>query len=67
MDLRNLPKYIYFKDNRYVVSKVINGKNTFFKSFKKLYEAKDYRDKLIANNWEPLPLSEEEILDEELL
>lgn len=66
MDLRNLPKYIYFKDNRYVVSKVINGKNTFFKSFKKLYEAKDYRDKLIANNWEPLPLSEEEILDEKI-
>lgn len=54
-------KHIYYNNNKYIIQKSINGKNTYFKSFKKLDDAIEYRDKLIANNWKPLPSTEEEI------
>lgn len=54
-------KHIYHINNKYVITKSVNGKNTYYKSFTKLDDAIDYRDKLIENNWEPLPVTAEEI------
>lgn len=63
---RKLPTNIYIVQGRYVISKHINGKNTYFKSFKTLNEAMVYKRKLIDNNWEPLPLTEEEIYEQNI-
>lgn len=56
-------KYIFKVGNTYQIKKNINGKNKYFKSFDNLSDAIDYRDKLIANNWEKLPLTQEEIYE----
>ena len=61
---RKLPKHIYLVNNRYTITKWIDGRNTYFKSFGTLTEAVDYRDRLIANDWKPLDLTEEEILED---
>ena len=62
---RKLPKNIYLVQGRYVITKNINGKNTYFKSFKTLNEAMVYKRKLIDNNWEPLPLTDEELYEQD--
>lgn len=61
---RKLPKYIYQVQGRYVITKHINGQHKYFKSFKTLNEARVYKRKLIDNNWEPLPLTEDEIYEQ---
>ena len=61
---RKLPKHIYLVNNRYTITKWIDGKHTYFKSFGTLTEAVDYRDRLIANDWKPLDLTEDEILED---
>ena len=49
-------KHVYRSNsNKFVVSKSIDGKNKYFGTFETLHEAVQYRDRLIANNWEPLP------------
>ena len=63
---KKLPKYIRFNNNRYVITKWINGKCKYFKSFKTLGEAADYRNRLIDNNWEPLPLTDEEVREKNI-
>ena len=47
-----LRKYVHRANNRWVVQKHINGKLKSFKAFRKLNDAINYRDELIANNWE---------------
>ena len=54
-------KHIYKNNGKYNITKNINGKNRYFKRCDTLNEAIEYRDKLKQNNWEPLPLTEEEI------
>ena len=61
---RKLPKNIYLVNNRYIITKHINGKHTYFKSFATLNEAVVYRNRLIENDWKPLDLTDEEILEE---
>ena len=56
-----LNKHIYKVWGKYVISKSIKGEKIHFKTCKTLDEAITYRDKLIANDWEPLPLTPEEI------
>ena len=63
---RKLPKHIYLVNNRYTITKWIDGKHTYFKSFGTLTEAVEYRDRLIANDWKPLDLTEEEIIQESI-
>lgn len=53
-------KHIYKTASGYSITKSINGKHIYFKSLKTLNEAIEYRDRLIANNWEPLPETPEE-------
>ena len=55
-------KYIYKKKyGTYSIDKSINGKIKHFKTCKTVDEAIHYRNRLIANNWEPLPPTPEEI------
>ena len=63
---RKLPKHIYLVNNRYTITKWIDGKHTYFKSFGTLTAAVEYRDRLIANDWKPLDLTEEEIIQESI-
>lgn len=58
---QKLPKHIYKNTSGYSISKSVNGERIYFKNLPTLNEAVEYRDKLIANNWEPLPLTDEEI------
>lgn len=58
-------KYIHKAHNKWIVQKTINGKLKSFKSFKKLNDAIDYRDKLIENNWKELPETQEEITEKQ--
>ena len=54
-------KYVHKANNRWVVQKHINGKLKSFKSFKKLNDAIDYRNRLIENNWKEPPKTKDEI------
>jgi len=60
MKRQPIHKHIYKTASGYSITKSINGKPTYFKSLKTLNEAIEYRDRLIANNWEPLPETPEE-------
>ena len=55
-------KHIYKTHNTYTIVKSINGTPVHFKSFKDINEAMEYRDYLVANNWEKPPETEEEKL-----
>ena len=44
-------EYICKKHGLYFIQKCINGEMKYFKSFKSLKEAVDFRDKLIETNW----------------
>lgn len=59
-------KHIYKVGRKYSITKSINNKNTYFGSFDNINEAMEYRDKLIANNWQPLPETEEEKLEKNI-
>ena len=50
-----LTKHIYKIGNRYSVSKSINNKHVYFNSFDNLNDAIEYRDRLRANGWKPVP------------
>ena len=67
MNKRNkiLHRYIHRHGKRYSVTRTINGKTTVYKSFYNIDEAIKYRDLLIENNWEPLPLTPAEKLEKE--
>lgn len=56
-------KHIYKLNGRFRVEKSINGKHKVFKTFSNVDDAIKYRDKLIDNNWEPLPLTSEEVYE----
>ena len=58
-----LPKNIYKQGNKYIITKKVNGFSKYFKTLNTLDEAIRYKEKLIANNWEPLPLTEEELYE----
>ena len=62
---KNTPrcKHIYKRPNGFAVTKYINGENRFFRLCDTLDEAIDYRNRLIANDWKQLPLTEEELLE----
>lgn len=55
-------KYIYYNPDRdkYTIRKSINGKVKHIKNFDDLNSAIEYRDHLIANNWNKPELSDEE-------
>lgn len=55
--LKWIYKTVYGK---YVIRRVINHKTKTYKTCNTVDEAIKYRDRLIANNWEPLPLTPEE-------
>ena len=57
-----LPENIYRNGNKYSIVKQ-NDYKKYYKTLDTLDEAIQYRDKLIANNWQPLPLTEEEIYE----
>ena len=60
-------KHIYQTGpNTWSIDKSINGKIRHYKCFKTLGEAITYRNRLIENNWEPLPPSEEELQEKEI-
>lgn len=44
-------KYIAKENNKFVVRRIISGENVKFGSFNSLDDAKNYRDKLVLNNW----------------
>lgn len=44
-------KYIYKKDNKYCIYKMLNGRQKYFGRFKTLDEAIEYREFLIAHDW----------------
>ena len=61
MKRTSINKHIYkTKCNTYTIFKQINNKKITFKTCKTLNEAIEYRDKLIANNWQPLEETPEE-------
>ena len=59
-------KHIYKVGRKYSITKSINNKNTYFGSFDNINEAIEYRDKLIANNWQPLPETDKEKLEKNI-
>lgn len=62
MKRTSLYKHIYQTGpNSYTIVKSIKGKRKCFKTCKTIDEAIDYRNRLKANNWEPLPPTPEEI------
>ena len=66
-DFKRIPqlhKHIYKLGNRFRVEKSINGERKVFKTFSNITDAIKYRDKLIANNWEDLPLTPEEMYEQ---
>ncbi len=66
-DFKRIPqlhKHIYKLGNRFRVEKSINGEHKVFKTFSNITDAIKYRDKLIANNWEDLPLTPEEVYEQ---
>ena len=66
-DFKRIPqlhKHIYKLGNRFRVEKSINGERKVFKTFSNITDAIKYRDKLIANNWEDLPLTPEEVYEQ---
>lgn len=44
-------KYIYKMDNKYCIYKMLNGRQKYFGRFKTLDEAIEYREFLIAHDW----------------
>ena len=66
MKRTSVHKHISKTGNTYSIDKSINNKVIHFKSCKTLDEAIKYRDRLIANNWEPLPETEEEKLEKNI-
>ena len=56
----NPTQYIRKRRNRYYIQKRINGRLKNFRPQSTLQEAIEYRDRLIANNWEEVPLTPEE-------
>ena len=66
-DFKRIPqlhKHISKLGNRFRVEKSINGEHKVFKTFSNITDAIKYRDKLIANNWEDLPLTPEEVYEQ---
>ena len=63
MKRTSVHKHISKTGNTYSIDKSINNKVIHFKSCKTLDEAIKYRDRLIANNWQPLPETDEEKLE----
>ena len=61
-----LHKHIYKAGNKYYIQKSINNKLIFFKSCSTIDEAIKYRDKLKENNWKPLPLTDEELMEKQM-
>lgn len=61
-----LKKYIHKSNNRWIVQKHVDGKLKSFKSFKKLEDAIEYRNRLIENNWQELPKTAEELEEEKI-
>ena len=59
-----LHKHIHKVQGRFRIEKSVNGERKVFKSFKNLHDAIKYRDKLAANDWEPLPLTAEEVYEQ---
>lgn len=59
-------KHIYKTGQSYTILKSIKGKRKYFKTFKTIDEAILYRDKLKANNWQPLPPTPEEIEEQNI-
>ena len=59
-----LKKYIHKSNNRWIVQKHVDGKLKTFKSFKKLDDAIDYRNRLMENNWQEPPKTAEELEEE---
>lgn len=66
MSVKHLRKYIHKSNNRWIIQKHINGKLKSFKSFTKLDEAIEYRNRLMANNWQEPPKTPEEIEEEKI-
>ena len=60
----HIRKYVHKQGKKWCVQKHINGKLRTFRRFSNLDDALDYRDRLVENNWEPLPLTDEEIEEE---
>ena len=58
-----LPKHIYKSGKKYTITKSIDGERKYFKTLNTLSEAISYRNQLIENNWQPLPLTEEELYE----
>lgn len=48
----NPPKYYYFRNGRYVVSKLLNGKRVYFGAFKYEDDAKIIVEELGKNEWD---------------
>lgn len=66
MKRTTINKYIYkTKHGKYFIHKQINNKRITYKTCETLDEAIKYRDKLIANNWQPLEETPEEKLKKE--
>ena len=59
-------KNIYKRGNTYYVIKSIHGKKQYYGSFKTLDEARKHRDKVKANNWKQVPLTDEQQLEKEV-
>lgn len=66
MKRTSIHKHIYKVGNKYSITKSINGVNTYFKTCDTLHEAIQYRDKLKANNWQPLPEDKAEKLKKDI-
>ena len=61
MKRTTINKYIYkTKHGKYFIHRQINNKRITYKTCETLDEAIKYRDKLIANNWQPLEETPEE-------
>ena len=66
MKRTSINKHIYkTKCNTYTILKQIKNERITFKTCKTLNEAVEYRDKLIANNWQPLEETPEEKQEKE--
>lgn len=67
MKRTTINKHIYKTGpNSYVILKQINNKRITYKTCETLDEAIKYRDKLIANNWQPLEETPEEKREKEI-
>lgn len=66
MKRTSIHKHIYKTGNTYSIDKSLNNKVIHFKSCKTLDEAILYRDKLIANNWQPLPENDGEKIEKNI-